>query len=112
MTMEPQLKECYDRALNYYDQGYISHEIYEMLKKEGVAEHLLAEAMCNLKLTIYKKRKSKGVAIGAIGGIMLLLGFVVSVIMFRSGYEYEIFMYGFTSIGTILLCWGGYEVLH
>ena len=110
--MEPQLKDCYDRALNYFDQGYISHKIYEMLKKEGVDEHLLAEAMCNLKLAIYKRRKNKGVSIGAIGGVMLLLGFVVSVLMFRNGYNYEVFMYGFTSVGTILLCWGGYEVLH
>lgn len=109
--MEAQLKECYNRVLDLYKKGYITHEIFEMMKKEGFEEMILTQALCRLKLVIYKKRKSKGVSIGAIGGAMLLIGFIGAVLMFKSGHDYEFFMYGFTSVGTILICWAGYEVL-
>ena len=83
-----------------------------MLQKEGMKEELLVEAMCRIKLLVYKKRKTRGVQMMVAGGVLLILGFVMTVVMFHQNVSFDLIMYGFTSIGTILLGYGAYEMLQ
>lgn len=83
-----------------------------MLQREGMKEELLVEAMCRIKLLVYKKRKTKGVQLMVAGGVLLILGFVMTVLMFHQNVNFDFIMYGFTSVGTILMAYGTYEVLQ
>lgn len=95
-----------------YRDGFVLKDIHAALHKEGIPEDIVAESLCRLKLSIYKKRKSKGVFIMAIGAVLLILGFVLTVFLFHADHEFDTVMYGCTMAGTALLCWGGYEILQ
>ena len=110
--MSSTVDQCYHRALQLHKEGYPVKTIHHMLQKEGLSEDVLVEAMCRIKLMVYKKRKSRGVQLMVAGGALLLLGFVMTVVMFHQNVSFDMIMYGFTSVGTILLGYGAYEMLQ
>jgi len=48
----------------------------------------------------------------AIGLFLIISGFIMSVILVQQGGSIDLFMYGFTIIGILLVGWGGYEVIN
>lgn len=82
------------------------------MQKEGLRDELIVEALCKMKLIIYKKRKGRGVTLMIAGALILLTGFIMTVFLFHANHNFDIFMYGFTSVGTLLLGFGAYEVLQ
>jgi hypothetical protein len=110
--MEHTIETCTKRSHSLHKEGYPISKIESILRKEGWPDNIVPEVLCQLKLSIYKKRKGKGVLIMGIGGFLLISGFVVTVIMFHMNYDFNIFMYTFTSIGTMLMGYGAYEVLQ
>lgn len=83
-----------------------------MLTKEGIDEVLLTEALCKLKLISYKKRKGRGVTFMIAGSVILLTGFIMTVFLFHANHDFDLFMYGFTITGTLLMGYGAFEVLQ
>ena len=77
-----------------------------------VNEGALAEAMVKLNLAICKKRRSKGLLLVASGVFFIISGFVMSVILVQQGSSFDLFMYGFTLFGILLVGWGGYEIIN
>lgn len=110
--MDHSVDQYYSRALQLHKEGYPVKSIHNMLQKEGLKEDVLIEAMCRIKLLVYKKRKSRGVQLMVGGGVLLITGFVMTVLMFHQNVNFDMIMYGFTSIGTLLLGYGAYEVLQ
>lgn len=110
--MDHSVDQYYTRALQLHKEGYPVKTIHQLLQKEGLKEELLVEAMCRIKLLVYKKRKTRGVQLMVAGGVMLIAGFVMTVLMFHQNVNFDMIMYGFTSVGTILLGYGAYEMLQ
>ena len=107
------------RALALNAQGLDSKQIYHQIKNEilqepsGIInEGVLAEAMVKLNLEICKRRRSKGMILVAAGVFFIISGFVMSVIMVQQVGSIDIFMYGFTIFGILLVGWGGFEVIN
>jgi hypothetical protein len=103
---------CYERAQHLQREGYPLKSIQERLLKEGLPEAELTEALCRLKLEIYKRRKGRGVAFMVAGGFLLLIGFFLTVYMFHNDHKFDAIMYGFTITGTALMLYGAYEILN
>lgn len=119
MNHDEELKIRFQRALELSAQGLDSKQIYHQIKNEIlneshaiVNEGVLAETMVKLNLEICKKRRSKGMMLVAIGVFLIITGFVMSVILVQQGSSIDLFMYGFTIIGILLVGWGGYEVIN
>jgi hypothetical protein len=110
--MEHTPENYYNRALKLHQEGYPVKTIQMMLQKEGLKEEMLVEALCRIKLLVYKKRKNKGVSLMIGGGLLLLFGFVSTVFLFHANHSFDMIMYGFTIVGTILMGWGTYEILQ
>ncbi len=110
--MENGNEEVFNKAMKYYKEGYPVKTIHSILHKEGIEEMALTEALCRIKLISYKKRKGRGVTLMIAGGIILLTGFIMTVFLFHANHNFDIFMYGFTIIGTLILGYGAYEVLQ
>ncbi len=110
--MEQAQDEVFDKAMKLYKEGYPLKTIEGILIKEYPEDSRLTEALCRLKLISYKKRKGNGVMFMMIGGFILLSGFVLTVFCFHANHDFDIFMYGFTTVGTLLLGYGAYEVLQ
>lgn len=115
MNHDEELQIIFQRALELNAQGLDSKQIYHQIKnesKELVNEGALAEAMVKLNLEICKKRRSKGMIFVAVGVFFIITGFVMSVILVQQGISFDLFMYGFTIFGILLVGWGGYEVIN
>ena len=119
MNHDEELQLRLPRALALNAQGLDSKQIYHQIKNEilnessGIVnEGVLAEAMVKLNLEICKRRRSKGMLLVAIGVFLIISGFVMSVIMVQQGGSIDLFMYGFTIIGILLVGWGGFEVIN
>ncbi len=110
--MQEESKEMYVKVMRLYKEGYPPDKIQAILKKEGLPDELLTEALCRLKLLIYKKRKNRGVFLMIAGSLVLLIGFILTVFLFHANHDFDIFMYGFTITGTCLLGYGAYETLQ
>ena len=115
MNHDEELQLYLQRALKLNAQGLDSKQIYHQIKNESadpVNEGALAEAMVKLNLEICKKRRSKGLILVAAGVFFIIAGFVMSVILVQQGSSFDLFMYGFTLFGILLVGWGGYEVIN
>ncbi|MBL7922567.1 MAG: hypothetical protein JNL88_00055 [Bacteroidia bacterium] len=110
--METESDVYFSRVMKLYREGYPLKSIQAILHKEGLKEELLAEALCKLKLLVYKKRKGRGVAFMVSGGVLLLGGFVMTVFLFHANHSFDVIMYGCTISGTLLMGYGAYEVLQ
>lgn len=107
------------RALELNAQGLDSKQIYHQIKSEKISggtastnDGALAEAMVKLNLEICKKRRSKGLILVSAGVFFIIAGFVMSVILVQQGSSFDVYMYGFTLFGILLVGWGGYEVIN
>lgn len=103
---------CYQKAKGLHHEGYPLKVIHDRLKRDGLPENELTEAMCRLKLEIYKRRKGRGVTFMVAGGFLLLIGFFLTVYMFHNEHKFDAIMYGFTITGTGLMLYGAYEILN
>lgn len=110
--MSGTIDDALEKVMKLYREGYPLKQIQSILIKEGVEETSLTEALCRLKLIIYKKRKARGVLMMVAGAVILLIGFVMTVFLFHANHNFDVFMYGFTIAGTLVLGYGAYEVLQ
>lgn len=110
--MEKDAAAYWSRVVKLHREGYPINTIRQLLKNEGADEVLVTEALCKLKLILYKKKKNKAVVIMIVGAVILLMGFVMTVLLFHSNHSFDLFLYGFTSIGILLLGYGVYEVFQ
>ncbi|MBK7964527.1 MAG: hypothetical protein IPK10_03950 [Bacteroidetes bacterium] len=101
----------WNKALKLHREGYPIDAIQSILKKEGLNEVMLTEALCKLKLLIYKKRKGRAGIIIVVGGIIMLFGIIMTVILFHNDHNFDFFLYGFTIVGLLVLSYGVYEML-
>lgn len=109
--MEPNATLYWNKVLKLYREGYPIATIQNILKNEGLDEVLLTEFLCKLKLIIYKKRKSRAVIIMVAGAFIMLFGFIITVVLFHYNHNFDLYLYGFTVIGLLVLSYGVYEML-
>lgn len=102
----------FDRAFQLHREGYTISMMETIMKNEGLPDSGVTEALCRVKLLRYKKRKSRGVFFMVIGGVLLMTGFIATVLLFHSDQNFELFMYGFTTVGIVMMGIGAYEILQ
>ncbi|MBP6512587.1 MAG: hypothetical protein KA347_07955 [Bacteroidia bacterium] len=109
--MNPNTTLYWNKVLKLHREGYPVETIQNILKNEGLDEVLLTESLCKLKLILYKKRKSRAVIIMITGAFIMLFGFIITVVLFHYNHNFDLFLYGFTVIGLLVLSYGVYEML-
>ncbi len=82
-------------------------ELIEISKNEA----LVSEVMKEVKKEYYAARSKKGLQKLVIGSVLLLTSFLVTYINFHAGNSITFVMYGFTSVGSVLIIWGLYEII-
>jgi hypothetical protein len=102
----------YERAVEILKGGQSVKAVETILVKEGFAQPMITDAICRLKLLVYKRRKNRGVAFMIAGGVLLLTGFGLTVFLFHMDQNFDAVMYGFTLAGIGLMGYGTYEILQ
>ncbi len=109
-------------ATQYFDQYLTQAQqlVLEGKEFDSVKEHLTASGadavtvetiIHQLRTHTYLKRRKRGFFLGLAGAIMLMLGFLLTVLFYHSGISIHYVMYGMTSIGAILLVAGLVEII-
>ena len=112
MTTTPHTFEHFLKlAQELLDAGKDNEDIRKTLESSGADTTTLDSIISQIRAIRYLKRRKRGFVIGAIGSGILIIGFLLTVIMFHSGSSFNAVMYGMTSIGVIMLLIGMIEVL-
>jgi hypothetical protein len=56
------------------------------------------------------KKKKRGLALGAIGTLLLMTGFFLTPFLFQADNSFDLTLYGITSAGILFLFWGMAEL--
>ncbi|AEI48722.1 hypothetical protein [Runella slithyformis] len=62
------------------------------------------------KESYYAKRRQRGLIVGAIGGAVLGLGFLIQYILYMQGTSFNGVMYAFTGVGILMVLYAGVEI--
>ncbi len=104
-----------DNYEKYYEQARLLQHQYrdvnilrEIIIKKGADALMASEIINQLKKVNHARRRSSGGQILAFGLVLLLIGFILTCVCFHFNTSIHLVMYGFTSIGLIVLFIGLY----
>lgn len=111
MISEEQYKDLHHKARLWLLQRQTFDAIRENLIKDGADELAAAEIVREVRLVYYAQKRQKGGMIILIGSILLLVGFLLTISNFYANTSFTYVMYGFTSVGLLIIFYGLYEVI-
>jgi hypothetical protein len=82
-------------------QGLNSDEITTQLRDKGAPENLLSEIITKIKELHLSQKRNKGFVLCGIGVFLLIVGCLLTFVLFTSGDNIRYVMYGLTSIGVV-----------
>lgn len=85
-------------------------EIAEMLTNEGLSSHQVKEIVSKLKADYYGEKRKVGTKTILLGSVFLFIGFVATCACFHSDLPINWVMYGFTSLGLLIMFKGLYDI--
>jgi hypothetical protein len=88
------------------DFNFIKECVFEKCRNRELANEIVDQ----VRMVFYAKKRKSGLPKLGIGCILLVVGFVLTVINYHSNESFAFVMYGFTSFGLILLFWGLYDI--
>ncbi|MBS1771830.1 MAG: hypothetical protein JST82_03145 [Bacteroidetes bacterium] len=90
----------------WLDKGLSNDDIAVELGKRGFDERSLPEMMAEIKRLRNARKTSSGLILILIGGVVCLLSCILTMTSSYSHTNFEIVLYGFTTLG-ILIVFGG-----
>ncbi len=94
-----------------YKEGYNMDQITLQLKEKGAPEKLFQEAINHLKQLKLNRKRSMGFACCGIGVALLVVGCMLTVLLYNSGGDIKLAMYGLTTLGVIFAMKGLIDLL-
>ncbi|MBS1634747.1 MAG: hypothetical protein JST26_02415 [Bacteroidetes bacterium] len=110
MQNEDVYNALYDRARDMLEQQLSFELIYEKLQKEGADPLTASEVVSQLKMVHYARKRKRGSQIILFGSLFLLIGFICTCAFFHSGMPIHWVLYGFTTLGLIIIFIGLYDI--
>jgi len=111
MTATTQLESLFEEAKKLIEQGKEIESVKKSLALSGADDQTIDTIISQLKSLNFLKRRKRGFILGVTGSMLLLIGFVLTVIFFHAGISIQFVMYTLTSLGAILLVAGLVEII-
>lgn len=109
MISDEKYSEFYLRAKHLFELNKNFVYIKEQLLVFGADESTSDEIISQLKKIHYANKRKRGSLIVLTGAILLLIGFVMTVSNFYANTSFAFVMYGFTSVGLLVIFIGLYD---
>lgn len=113
--MKPNNDEEWERlyvfAKYLADTNKSFEEIENQLKQKTNDEATITDIIKRLKKVRHAVKTKSGLMKLGIGALFLVVGFLITCINFHNNQSFTFVMYGFTSIGLVLMLWGLYEII-
>lgn len=94
-----------------HKEGYNMDQITLQLKEKGAPETIFQEAINHLKQLKLLRKRSTGFACCGIGVALLVVGCMLTVLLYNSGGDIKLAMYGLTSLGVLFALKGLVDIL-
>lgn len=101
----------FEEAKKLIAQGKETDSIRTTLSSTGADQQTIETIIQQVKSLNYLKRRKRGFFLGLAGSILLIVGFVLTVIFYHANISFGFVMYSMTSIGAILLIAGLVEII-
>ena len=85
-------------------------EITEMLTKEGLSSNQVKEIILKLRTEYYGEKHKIRIKTILIGSVFLFVGFIATCVCFHFNLPISWVMYGFTSLGLLIMLKGLYDI--
>jgi hypothetical protein len=92
-------------------RGHEPDHIRRQLQESKLTQEELDAIMKVVKEHYYANRRQRGVVLAGIGSVILVFGFLITVILHYSGGEIKLVMYGLRTVGALLLLWGMVDIM-
>lgn len=89
-----------EQALLLHNEGKNMDQITLQLKENGAPENLLQEALHYLKQMRLIRKRNTGFACCGIGVALLVVGCIITIMMYNTGGDIKLAMYGLTTLGV------------
>ena len=86
-------------------------EVENKLRTKTNDQQLIDEILKDLKKERRTVKLNSGLTKLGIGGALLILGFLITCINYHSNTSFTIVMYGFTTVGLLLMFLGLYDII-
>ncbi len=86
-------------------------QIIHQLKEKGAPENLLQEALHHLKQLRLTRKRNNGFTCCGIGVALLVIGCMLTVLLYTSGGDIKWAMYGLTSLGVVFTMKGLVDIM-
>ncbi|MFN8712774.1 MAG: hypothetical protein ACK5Z2_07965 [Bacteroidota bacterium] len=110
MTHETE-NQYWQDVLTLLKEGENNSAIIAHLHKIGADEATITELVDKIRKERYAMRRKRGVKLLLIGAVMLLSGFILTLIFVYNNKSIDYVMYGMTTAGIAVLLWGVVDVL-
>jgi len=104
-------EKLYVFAKHLADTNKSFEDIENQLKQKTEDEANIADIIKRLKKLRHAVKTKNGLTKLGIGALFLVVGFLITCINFHNNQSFTFVMYGFTSIGLVLMLWGLYEII-
>jgi len=98
-------------ANSLQQRGLSYDEITLQLKEKGAPENLLQETIQQLKNLRLIKKRNTGFACCGIGVALLIVGCMLTILLYSSGGNIKWAMYGLTTIGVVFTIKGMADIM-
>lgn len=85
-------------------------EIEKQLVGEGADEQTISQVMAEIKKARTNKKVNRGLSLITIGIVFLGAGFLCTLCLNHTAFNYHISLYGFTSLGILLVFAGMIDI--
>jgi hypothetical protein len=99
-------------AKEWLDKGYDNEQIIIELKKIGFNERHLPEMLAEIKKLRNARKTSSGLMLILIGAVLCLLSCVLTMTSSYSHGNFSIVLYGFTTVGIVLVFGGLMKIFN
>jgi len=82
------------------------------LNHQSADPKLISEVIERIKKERLETKNKQGIIKIMVGGFFLVSSFVITCVNFHSNQPFVEVMYGFTSLGAVLVFWGLYDVFN
>lgn len=112
MISEEKHDELYRKARLLLDSKKSFDFIHENLLKSGSDVLSASEIIKEVKLISRAQKRQQSGIILLSGGIILLAGFLLLLSEFFMQTTFTYIIYGFTSVGFVIICYGLYKLIY
>lgn len=104
-------EEMYHLAYMLVERGAGTESLELHLKQKSDDIVLITVVITEVKKDYYAKMRKEGNVYVSIGSVLALLGFVITCMNFHANRSFDYAMYGFTTVGIILVFFGLYKII-